>query len=110
MVAGSTTPDGNDMVIVPDPATKAAETPKVTFHDPPAFTLELDGTTSTSETCVAPVCPVICSARTCDVENIPRANIVAIAAMAMSSASPNDVPILVFIYSCLLVLYDVLYN
>jgi len=47
MVAGSTTPDGNVMLIVPEPATKAAETPKVTFHDPPAFTLELDGTKST---------------------------------------------------------------
>ena len=33
MVVGSTTPDGKTMLIVPEPATKAAETPKVTFHD-----------------------------------------------------------------------------
>jgi hypothetical protein len=35
-------------------------------------------------------------------EKAPKANIVAIAAMAMSAASPKDVPILVFIYSYLL--------
>lgn len=35
---------------------------------------------------------------------MPKANIVAIAAMATSNASPKDVPILVFIYSYLLVL------
>jgi hypothetical protein len=52
MVAGSTTPVGKTMLIVPEPATKAAETPKVTFHDPAPFTLELDGTKSTAVTCV----------------------------------------------------------
>ena len=36
--------------------------------------------------------------------NMPKANIVAIAAMATSNASPKDCPILVFIYSYLLVL------
>jgi hypothetical protein len=34
--------------------------------------------------------------------NEPMANIAAITPMTMSSASPKDVPILVFIYSCLL--------
>jgi hypothetical protein len=37
--------------------------------------------------------------------SIPMANIVAMTAIAMSSASPKDVPILVFIYSYLLVLH-----
>jgi hypothetical protein len=37
--------------------------------------------------------------------SIPIANIVAKAAIATSSASPKDVPILVFIYSYLLVLH-----
>ncbi|MBM12140.1 MAG: hypothetical protein CL759_08710 [Chloroflexi bacterium] len=36
--------------------------------------------------------------------NMPKANIVAIAPMARTTASPKDVPILVFIYSYLLVL------
>jgi len=101
MVAGSTVPDGKEMVIVPDPATKAAETPKVTFHDVPEFTLELAGTKSTLWTFVAKSAEPC----TCDVENMPRANIVATAAIAMSSASPKVVPILVFIYSYLLVLH-----
>jgi hypothetical protein len=35
-------------------------------------------------------------------ENMPKTNIVAITPMAMSSASPKLVPILVFIYSYLL--------
>jgi hypothetical protein len=45
------------------------------------------------------VAAVPSAARTFDEENMPKANIAAIAAMAMSSVSPKDFPILVFIYS-----------
>ena len=66
---------------------------------PGISTLELDGFMSTTWTE-----PLVSEARTSVVENMPKANIVAIAAMAMSNASPKDCPILVFIYSYLLVL------
>ncbi|MCI0800733.1 MAG: hypothetical protein J4N85_01990, partial [Chloroflexi bacterium] len=74
------------------------ETPNVTSQLAFAFTLLLEGVKDTPCTSAA------ADALTPEAENMPKANIVAIAAMAMSSASPKVVPILVFIYSYLLVL------
>jgi hypothetical protein len=104
IVVGSVTPAGNVMAIVPDPGARAEvlvpETANVTDQDPFPFTLELDGANFTLCTPFTG----LWSARASLAENMPKANIVAIAAMAMSSASPKDCPILVFIYSYLLVL------
>ena len=48
IVSGKTTPEGNWIVMVPVPATSAAETPNVTFHEAAAFTLRDDGVNVTS--------------------------------------------------------------
>ena len=50
IVSGSTTPAGNWIVIVPEPATSAADTPNVTLHEPLPFTLVLEGVNVTKWT------------------------------------------------------------